>query len=367
MIGWWLRLGGLLTGGGALLMAAALLIGGLLPARLLSYPHGDLERNAYFIHLLEVERGLEASFSPLPVNYCCLNWSPDGRYLLALTPAADGTPSRAELTLFDRQTRQPVWSSGNIGYTSGITTWSPDSRRVIFDSNAASESGLKLYMLHVEDGFRITPLLPESPYNLQLANSRAWSADGRWIIYAVRQIQTPVYYLYDVVRGESSGLPAERINREPVFSPVEARLAFIEGTFSDSRLLIEPLTCAVQAKAACPQAVQRIPLVPLAALQTWPTWSPDGEQLAYALGFGAASGIYWVDATAPADESRLLLDQAGDEWFLAWSPDGADLAYLGNAPGNDEVYRVHLASGRSERLTRNDHVDGPPAWVPPLR
>jgi TolB protein len=348
----------------ALLTGAGWLAGRVTPARLLSYPQGDVERGAYFIQWIDVGRGLEARFSPVPVGYCCLNWSPDGRYLMTLSPAADGTPGRYELILFERETRQVVWASGDIGYTTGITAWSPGSDRLLYDSNAQGSGEQRLYMLTLEDRrFSTAPLFSaERQENQQLANTHAWSADGRWIVYGLRPVQTPIYHLVDLESGQSWAIPQGEQVREPTFAPNGSALAFIRGTVSESQLVITTADCLRSALAGC--AEQRVSLAPLASLQTWPAWSPRSEAVAYALGFGAASGIYQVPVDPAVTTAALLMDNPGDEWFLSWSPDGRDIAYLGNDPGNDEIYRVEAATGRVHRLTRNDHLDGPPAWVP---
>jgi TolB protein len=363
MIRWWfaVSLSGLVLA--FILTGIALLSGQVIPARLLSYPQGDVQRGAYFIHLIDIQRGLDSPFSNLPVGYCCLNWSPDGRYLMTLTPAVDGAPGRYELALLERETGQVIWNSGNIGYTSGITAWSPDSRHLLYDSNAQGNGDQALYMLTITpDRFSVTPLLPEGQYNHQVANARAWSADGKWIVFGVRQIQTPIYHLYDVETGEGFPLPQGEHMREPTFGSMASQLAFNRRTLSESQLIVTDVDCLLHVD--CAQAEQRVTLVPLASLQTWPTWSPDGNRLAYSLGFGAASGIYMVNAQFLDSQSSRLIDNPGDEWFLSWSLDGRDIAYLSNGSGTDELYRVEVETGAVYRLTVNDHVDGPPAWVP---
>lgn len=363
MSSFWLRISTLSISGLVLLAGLSLVVGYTLPARLLSYPHGDIPRATYFIHLIDIGRGLEAPYSDLAIGYCCLNWSPDGRYLMALTPALDHAPGRYELTLIDHQTRQVIWNSGNIGYTSGVTAWSPDSRHLLYDSNARGDGDQAIHMLTVDgDQFTTAPLLPESVSNNQIANARAWSADGRWIVYGIRQIQTPIYQLYEVATGQSISIPQGELLREPTFGPQGSQIAFNRGTLTETQLVLTDVDCLLHDQ--CSQSEQRVTLVPLASLQTWPTWSPDGNRVAYSLGFGAASGIYQAQAAPTESRSRMVIDRPGDEWFLNWSFDGLDIAYLSNESGTDELYRVQVNTGEAQRLTRNNHVDGPPVWVP---
>jgi len=90
MIRWWFTVS--LTG---LVLAftvtgMAVLSGQVIPARLLSYPHGDIPRATYFIHLIDIGRGLEAPYNDLAIGYCCLNWSPVLPQLVAGWSLPDG-------------------------------------------------------------------------------------------------------------------------------------------------------------------------------------------------------------------------------------------------------------------------------------
>jgi Tol biopolymer transport system component len=149
-----------------------------------------------------------------------------------------------------------------------------------------------------------------------------------------------------------------------------------------------------------------------------PTWSPDGQTLAYASAEGASGYRIWLVPRAGGPGRRLFpeLDQphffpswsranpsslayvwerdgVEDLWLVdlahldrlenlsrgrvlspkwpRWSPDGSWLAFAALDPlpraedgGDFEVYRLDLASGEIEQLTRNRVQDLHPAWAP---
>ena len=138
-------------------------------------------------------------------------------------------------------------------------------------------------------------------------------------------------------------------------------------------------------------------------------WSPDGEQISFALG-GDRGGDVWVMRADGRDRRRLTrlapgsgfpdspswspdgeriafllpgsLDVVGADGYghrvltrfprgifpstPAWSPDGGTIAYarlkLGRAPHRSGLYLVDVEDGAVQRLTRE--IDSSPSWSP---
>lgn len=103
-----------------------------------------------------------------------------------------------------------------------------------------------------------------------------------------------------------------------------------------------------------------------------PTWSPDGERIAFQRNRslrGLGSWDIWILTLATGELERFTnakaLDVAPD-----WSPDGTRIAFAserGWAPdseGNWDVYVKDVATGEVTRFTRGRAIDGNPSWSP---
>lgn len=93
-----------------------------------------------------------------------------------------------------------------------------------------------------------------------------------------------------------------------------------------------------------------------------PTWSPDGEQLAYvSFEFPGRTAII-VHHLARA-ERRKLISIEGINGAPAWSPDGRRLALSLSHRGSPDIYIVNVASGQLTQLTNEPSIETEAAWL----
>jgi TolB protein len=59
-----------------------------------------------------------------------------------------------------------------------------------------------------------------------------------------------------------------------------------------------------------------------------------------------------------------LTDHRGDEWFPTWSPDGEKIAFASSRGGNDDIYTMNADGTGVVRLTDHPQPDGSPTWQP---
>ena len=99
------------------------------------------------------------------------------------------------------------------------------------------------------------------------------------------------------------------------------------------------------------------------AFATGPSWSPDGEEIAF-LRYGRGSFV--VDASG-GNLRRITRKSASEE--VAWSPDGRRfLLVLESSSLDDHVFLVNASGGALRRLTRRCREDFAPApWSPDRR
>ena len=93
-----------------------------------------------------------------------------------------------------------------------------------------------------------------------------------------------------------------------------------------------------------------------------PSWSPDGEDLAYVSFETGRPAIFRQNLAAATREQ--LTNFTGLNGAPSWSPDGKTLAMVLSKDGNPELYSLDLASGKLTRLTRHFAIDTEPAWMP---
>lgn len=94
-----------------------------------------------------------------------------------------------------------------------------------------------------------------------------------------------------------------------------------------------------------------------------PSWSPDGQWLAY-VSFETKRAAIYVQLVR-SGERRQVSARAGINGAPAWSPDGRKLALtLGGSGGNPDIYVLDLGSQNLSRLTEDPAIDTEAAWAP---
>jgi TolB protein len=94
-----------------------------------------------------------------------------------------------------------------------------------------------------------------------------------------------------------------------------------------------------------------------------PSWSPDGQWLAYVSFENKRSAVYVQFVRT--GERRQVSARAGINGAPVWSPDGKKLALtLGGSSGNPDIYTLELQTQNLIRLTDDPSIDTEPAWSP---
>ena len=93
-----------------------------------------------------------------------------------------------------------------------------------------------------------------------------------------------------------------------------------------------------------------------------PTWSPNGQKLAFVRVAAGRASVYVMNNDGSA-QRQVIRDP--NDWIngLSWSPDGRRLAFSsGRDLGAGELYLVNANGGGLVRLTRNRFGDNDPVW-----
>jgi len=91
-----------------------------------------------------------------------------------------------------------------------------------------------------------------------------------------------------------------------------------------------------------------------------PTWSPDGQQLAFVSERDGNAEIY-VMGVDGSGQTRLTTNAASDT-APSWSPDGSKIAFASSRDGNAEIYVMGVDGSGQTRLTNDVVTDTLPNW-----
>ncbi|HEY0768526.1 MAG TPA: Tol-Pal system beta propeller repeat protein TolB [Steroidobacteraceae bacterium] len=94
-----------------------------------------------------------------------------------------------------------------------------------------------------------------------------------------------------------------------------------------------------------------------------PSWSPDGQWLAY-VSFETKHSAVYVQLVR-SGERRQVSARAGVNGAPEWSPDGHKLALtLGGSGGNPDIYVLDLTTQDLTRITDDPAIDTEAVWAP---
>lgn len=92
-----------------------------------------------------------------------------------------------------------------------------------------------------------------------------------------------------------------------------------------------------------------------------PSWSPNGQQLAY-VSFESRKPVIYVHELA-SGQRRVVANFKGSNSAPAWAPDGRSLVATLSRDGGSQLYRIDLAGGEPRRLTQGN-INTEPAFSP---
>lgn len=278
-------------------------------------PEDLAQRRLILRDLSSAEEKVLADSLPFQANFVSLSWSPDGTAIVytAITDPSQ-RPLRASLRVVDVASGRQTAPAGDVqGF---LPVWSPDGSKIAFMAYVGEpdESGQQESEPFVMDanGGNIRQLATRLGVDFSLA----WSPDGRRIAWWGQDpaSRTNHLFLTDVDGGEFKDLGT---GSNPVWSPDGRRIAFLEEEAPPPGVFL--LRPGVDIFVLDVETGERTNLTPDSGRERWPTWSPDGQQIAFVSERDNRNGEIYV-MNADGSDVRRLTDNDLREGMLAWSP-----------------------------------------------
>ena len=183
-----------------------------------------------------------------------------------------------------------------------------------------------------------------------------WSPDGTQIAFRSERAGDPEIWL---MNADGSGRHRLTRGLSPAWSPDGSEIAYS----SPGDILCPPghgLRCSGLSIMNADGSGQH--RVPNTDGGEYPSWSPDGERIAFNSNLSGDHVMYIVDA----DGSGLVdLSSVGEGWQVDWSPDGGSILFTSERDHPDhytDIYVMRPDGSDVQRLTNNSAYT--PAWSP---
>ena len=233
--------------------------------------------------------------------------------------------------------------------------WAPDGKSIVFVEEIASVPG----GLVSEHLVRVTVDSKESVQLTQGDRNNfdpAWSPDGKKIAFVsdreARQDSWDIYVL-DLSTGEVTRVSRDKLLKVDLrWSPRGGELSFSWANRDCGIGICYPSTKTLRRVTRAEDPDHSA------------AWSPDGTSLAFVRGGIGGGGTQIVRVGREGTGERVLVPGTGDKWQPTWSPDGDRVAFVWRRGG---LSRLHVVTADGSRVV--EVADAPkgltgPIWSP---
>ena len=187
----------------------------------------------------------------------------------------------------------------------------------------------------------------------------AWSPNGTQIAFQSKRDPGPPPEIY-VMNADGSNQTrltnSNHMDIEPSWSPDGTQIAFMSDRMGGPNIW-------VMSSLGGPATQLTFTKAP----EGDPAWSPNGLKIAYASKRndidgtkGTAMDIFVMDPNG--SNSMRLTTAKGDDIEPTWSRDGQKIAFTSNRDGNQEIYFMNADGSGPTRLTNKAGFDRQPDW-----
>ena len=252
-----------------------------------------------------------------------------------------------------------------------IPYWSPDGKQIAFTYGqwrfADWALNLDAGVVAVDSQARcISKMMPiVTGYHEDF--TPAWSPDGKWIAFHSHRSLTPVSS-YEAV-GSSDDIYLRRVSGGPSdeirltdfgwevgvasWSPDSRRLVFDSYDRGGPEGVSKPWIVTIEPSTGKPMRVERLPLPDPIKRAHWESWSPNGDEIAFAERTEGKGCILWVVSTDGKRAEKLIEYTRSTEGGLDWTPDGKTIVYGALAGERMQIFAIPRSGGLPKQLTND--------------
>ncbi len=276
---------------------------------------------------------------------------------------------RADLSVYDMKQRKRSFEKGFTGTPDQIRTiahrWADT---IVYNLTAGASRGIassriayssrrgnakEIYTVDY-DGYNAQPFTHNGSTNL-FPN---WASDNSKLAFVSFRTGKPEINIYSYLDGSRLTFPMfNSLASTPAISPDGTQIAFDLRTTrpsGDTDIFISKI-----------DGSNRRNITNNPALDTSPTWSPTGKQIAFSSSREGRGGQIFICDT-DGSNTRRIVKEGGDAASPAWSPDGRWLAFQWkpHLSLNYDIFVAEIGSGSIRQITSGAGSNESPSWAP---
>jgi dipeptidyl aminopeptidase/acylaminoacyl peptidase len=252
-----------------------------------------------------------------------------------------------------------------------IPYWSPDGKQIAFtyggwrlaDWALNLDAGVVAVDAQARPQSKMKPIV--TGYHEDFTPT--WSPDGKWIAYHSHRSSTPVSSYEaagssdDIYLRRVSGGPKDEIRLTDFgwevgvasWSLDGRRLVFDSWERGGPEGVSKPWIVTIDPSTGKPVRVERLPLPNPIKRAHWESWSPKGDEIAFAERTEGKGCILWVVSTDGKRAEKLVEYSTPTYGGLDWTPDGKTIVYGALAGDRMQIFAVPRSGGAPRQLTND--------------